>query len=167
MLYLKRFNKEDMKKQYEFVKELKSENGYQNDYYGMTYEEFLPMYEKRENHRKGINLPDGFVADSQFFLYNDDEIVGVFNLRHKLNDFLRTGPGHIGYCIGSNYRGKGYASCGIALLLKELDEIEDFNDEEVYMSCHVTNLASLKAQLKNGAYLVDIKNDHFLTRILL
>ena len=45
-------------------------------------------------------------------LVDEDVYVGVFNLRHCLNDFLREGPGHIGYCISEKYRGRGYATKG-------------------------------------------------------
>lgn len=164
-LILKRFNYEDMDIQYEFVCDIMSENGYQNDYFGMTREEFEPMFEKRENHRKGINLPNGFVADSQYFLYDDGDIVAVFNLRHTLNDFLRTGPGHIGYCVKDEYQGNGYATLGLHLAIKELVSMDTFDEEEVYISCNISNLASFKAQINNNAILVDINNDNFLTRV--
>ena len=93
---------------------LKDENGYINNVYGYSYEQFLEWIEKKRNWSLGKELPENFVADTTFVLADGDNYVGVFNLRHYLNDFLREGPGHIGYCISPAYRRKGYATKGLA-----------------------------------------------------
>ena len=121
MLYLKELNLEDIKKEYEFIKNTpKNENGFTNPYFGVTFEEFknikLPQI---INYSKGIDLPEGFVPETQYFLWDDEKIVGWFRLRHYLNDFLREGAGHIGYGIGKDYRGKGYANEGLKLTIEK------------------------------------------------
>ena len=40
-------------------------------------------------------------------------------------------------------------------------------EDEVYMSVYKDNIASLKVQQKNGAYIAGETEDHYLTRIKL
>ena len=50
----------------------------------------------------GVGLPDGWVPATKYILVNDEgDYVGIFNLRHRLTDFLRNGPGHIGYGVAA------------------------------------------------------------------
>ena len=142
----------------------KEENGYINSVYGYSYEQFLEWIEKKRNWSLGKELPENFVADTTFVLVDDDEYVGVFNLRHYLNDFLREGPGHIGYCISPIYRRRGYATKGLAMVLQKAKEI---GIEEAYMSVNKDNEASLKAQLSNGAYIHHESDTEYFTRIKL
>lgn len=165
MLKLKLFNKDDMKEQYNFVFDLKSENGFINEYYQMSYLEFSKMLKIRNDNRVGLSLPEGFVSCSQYFLWDNDKIVAIFNLRHYLTDFLRKGPGHIGFCVKEEYRGLGYATKGLSLAIEELINIDDFKDTEIYLSCHKDNVSSLKVQLNNKAYIKEEINDQILTRI--
>jgi len=165
MLYLKELNLEDIEKEYEFIKNTpKNENGFTNPYFGVTFEEFknikLPQI---INYSKGIDLPEGFVPETQYFLWDDEKIVGWFRLRHYLNDFLRDGAGHIGYGIGKEYRGKGYASEGLKLTIKKAWEI--IKEDEIYMSVHKDNPASLKVQQKNSAFIHHEDDKEFYTRI--
>ena len=39
-----------------------------------------------------VGLPDGWVPATKYILVNDEgDYVGIFNLRHRLTDFLRNG----------------------------------------------------------------------------
>lgn len=96
-------------------------------------------------------------------MWEDQEIVGLFKIRHYLNDFLANGPGHIGYAILPKYRGRGYATKGLALAIKECKKI--IPEDEIYLSVHKDNPSSLKVQEKNGAYIVGETEKEFLTRI--
>ena len=127
-----------------------NENGYMNNVYGYNYEQFLEWIEKKRNWSLGKELPEGFVPDTTYVLVDEDVYVGVFNLRHCLNDFLREGPGHIGYCISEKYRGRGYATKGLKLTLEKAGQR---SIHEVYMSVNKDNPASLRVQMKNGAYI--------------
>lgn len=165
MLYLKEVNFEDVEKEYEFIKNTpKIENGFTNPYFGITYEEFenikLPQI---INYSKGIDLPDGFVSETQYFLWDDEVIVGWFRLRHYLNDALKNGAGHIGYGIGKACRGKGYGTEGLRLTIEKAWEI--IKEDEIYMSVHKNNPASLQIQKKNGAYIHHEDDKEFFTRI--
>ena len=110
----------DYRKTYELYMTFpENENGYMNNVYGYNYEQFLEWIEKKRNWSLGKELPEGFVPDTTYVLVDEDVYVGVFNLRHCLNDFLREGPGHIGYCISEKYRGRGYATKGLKLTLEK------------------------------------------------
>ncbi len=164
MLDLRKINKSDIKKEYKFLQELTPENGFTNNNYGLTYEVFLnekyPMLKDIEN---GINLAEGYVPQTIYFLWNDNQIVGIFKLRHYLNDALREGAGHIGFAIHKDYRDKGYATKGLSLTLKEALTI--VREDEIIMSCNKTNIGSRKAQENNGAHIFREDDDHYYLKI--
>ena len=165
MLYLKKANLEDAGKEYAFIHETPAdENGFTNPYAHVREQEFLektlPMI---LGHEQGIGLPEGYVPETSFFLWNGEEIVGWFRLRHYLNDFLRQYHGHVGYCIGRAHRGKGYGAKGLALLLEQAWDI--IPEEAVYLSVHKDNPASLKVQQQNGAVICREDEENYYTRI--
>ena len=165
MLYLKEANFQDIEKEYEFITELPiNENGFTNPDYGVSRIDFENIVLPRIiNNSKGIDLPNGYVPSTEYFLWNDDIIVGLFRIRHKLNDFLRNGGGQIGYGIKKEYRGKGYASKGLSLIIEKAWSI--IEEDEIYMSVRKDNIASLIVQKKNGAYIHHEDETHFYTRI--
>lgn len=165
MLYLKEANTEDIEKEYEFITNTpENENGFTNPAFGCSREEFeneiLPKY---INTSKGVGLREGRVPETQFFLWDEDKIVGLFRIRHYLTEALANGAGHIGYGIGKEFRGKGYGSEGLRLTVEKAWGI--IKEDEIYMSVHKDNTASLKVQLKNGAYIHHEDEEEFYTRI--
>ena len=88
--------------------------------------------------------------------------VGIFNLRHRLTDFLRNGPGHIGYGVAREYRGHGYATAGLKLTLAKAREL---GIKEAYLSVHKTNPASLAVQQHCGARIDHEDKTEYYTRI--
>ena len=162
---LVRVQDSDYKKTYELYMTFpENENGYINNVYGYDYDRFLDWIELKRKWSKGEELPEGFVPDTTYVLVDEGKYVGVFNLRHCLNDFLREGPGHIGYCISKIYRGKGYATAGLKLTL---DMAKAIGIDEAYLSVHKDNPASLKVQQNNGAYIHHENDKEFFTRIAL
>lgn len=165
MLYLKEANREDIEKEYEFITNTpENENGFTNSDFGCSREEFeneiLPKY---LNRAKGIGLQEGRVPQTTFFLWNDNEIVGLFRIRHYLTETLAQGAGHIGYGIGKEFRGRGYASEGLRLTVEKAWGI--IREDEIYMSVSKDNPASLRAQMKNGAYIHHEDELEYYTRI--
>ena len=81
-------------------------------------------------------LPEGMVLATQFLCIrkSDNRLVGMIQVRHYLNDFLRTLGGHIGYSVRPSERRKGYASW----MLKNV------------VCCLDTNEGSRRTILKNG-----------------
>lgn len=141
------------------------ENGFQNDAYGLSMEEYKKFVERCVMDSKGIDLPDRKVPQTTYMLMENDHPVGIFKLRHYLNEALRNGAGHIGYGIVKKYRGKGYATMGLALMIQEAKKI--IREDEIYFSVHKDNPASLKAQMKNGAWIDHEDDEQYFTRIAL
>jgi len=117
----------------------------------------------KKRHEQGIDLPDGYVPDTAYVLVDKDHYVGLFNLRHYLNDALKEGAGHIGYGICKSYRGQGYATAGLALVIEEAKKI--IPEDEIYISVHKNNPASLTVQKKNGAIIHHEDEFNYYTRI--
>ena len=165
MLYLKKVNLEDIDEEYKAIKLMpENENGFENKYYNVTKEEFKnQVIPQLLNDSNGINLPDGYVPQTYFFLWNDNVIVGLFKIRHCLTESLRNGSGHIGYGILPDYRGEGYAKQGLLLAIDKCKGI--IKEDEIYLSVRKDNPASLRVQLDCGAYIVKETSDHYLTRI--
>ncbi len=165
MLYLKKANFEDAEKEYLFVKDIPSyENSFTNDWYNVSYDDFHKKAIKEMiSSSKGENLPEGYVPETFFFLWNDDEIVGQFRLRHFLCESLKAGSGHIGYFIRKDFRGKGYAKEGLKLLLETAREI--IPEDEIYLRVDKENTASLKVILYNEGYIHSEDEDKYYLRI--
>ena len=167
MLYLKKVNYEDADEEYKAIKKMPAiENGFENKYYNVTKDEFInEVIPRLLKNSEGIDLPDGYVPDTYFFLWDDDKIVGLFKIRHCLNDFLRNGPGHVGYGILPEYRGKGYAKKGLFLAIEKCKEL--IKEDEIFLSVNKDNPASLIVQLKCGAFIAGENQEEYLTRIKL
>lgn len=167
MLVLKKINYEDIDKEYEaIIKIPHNENGFENKYYNVSKEKFKnEIIPKLLKNSEGVDLPEGYVPDTYFFLWNNQEIIGLFKIRHYLNDALKNGAGHIGYTILKNYRKNGYATKGLELAIEECKKI--IKEDEIYLSSHKSNPSSLKVQIKCGAYLYGENEDEYFTRIKL
>lgn len=109
----------------------------------------LKLYEKEET------CPEGKVPAVQFITVrkSDNKVVGVINVRLKLNAFLEHFAGHIGDCVRPSERKKGYGSAQISLALKYCKEI---NLSPIMITCKVDNIASDKTILNNGGVLNSI-----------
>jgi len=102
-----------------------------------------------ENEAAGIGLKPGWVPVTKYILVNDQgEYVGIFNLRHELNDALMEGAGHIGYGIAPEWRGRGYATEGLRLLLiKARDEFGNCSGMGGKTNCGVLSYAYVDAEM--------------------
>ena len=152
-----------------FLSTTPSENGFENPYFKITPEEYMHrVIPERYKASKGIGLKPNYVPDTYFFLYNEnDTIVGLFKIRHYLNDTLKNGAGHIGYIIKREYRNHGYATIGIHLALKKLKHLALLRETEAYFQISRDNIYSYKALIKNKAYIVKMTEDYIYLRIKL
>lgn len=114
-----------------------------------SYDEWLSHV--INNSRKETVQPD-WVASSTFFgvRESDEKIVGMIDIRHYLNDFLREYGGHIGYAVRPSERRKGYATEMLALALRYC---ETLGLEKVMLGCYKDNLASVRTIEKCGGVL--------------
>lgn len=165
MLEIRELNWQDADAIYQVLKELPAdENGFMNPYHGIYKETFMhETMAELINIANGINLKPGHVPQTYYFLWEENHIVGVYKLRHYLNEHLRNGSGHIGYGILPAYRNQGYAKKGLALLLEIAKDV--IREDEIYMASHKDNPASLHVQLANGAYIHHDEEEEVYTRI--
>ena len=162
---LRKINWEDAADQWEYTTALpEDENGLTNPYHGVSFEEYtenvLPTLISYEH---PVNMPDWFVPESYYYLWDGDRLVGEFRIRHHLTEALRSGAGHIGYSIRKDARGKGYGTEGLKLTAEIAEKIVP--EEEIYLRVNKDNIASRKVMLKNGAYQVGEDETHFFMRI--
>lgn len=165
MLYLKEINYEDIEKEYLFVRDMPvDENGLTNKWHGISREDFENKAIKEMiAFQKGENLPEGFVPETFLFLWNDDEIVGQFRIRHYLCESLRVGAGHIGYFIKKEFRGRGYAKEGLRQTLQVARNI--IPEDEIYLRVNKDNPTSLHVMINNGGYIKYEDESKFYVRI--
>lgn len=155
----------DISKEADFVRDMpEDENGMTNDFCGISREKYesdvLPLLEANE---KGEQLPEGYVPETVFFLWDKEEIVGQFHLRHHLCPSLENGSGHIGYYVAPEHRGKGYATEGLRLTLEEAKRIVP--EDEIYLRVLKSNPSSLRVMFKNGGYVHHEDGEHIFVRI--
>lgn len=97
---------------------------------------------------KGVNLPEGWVPDSTFWLINENKrVLGAVNIRHRLTKRLLDRGGHIGYGIRPSERQKGYAT---KLLALSLEKVKEFGVQKALITCDESNIGSLRTILNNG-----------------
>lgn len=101
---------------------------------------------REETVRKGLVQATTYMAISN----NDDRLVGMINIRHRLNDSLLSVGGHIGYSVRNSERQKGYATEMLRLALKKCKEL---GLERVLITCDKDNIASAKTIINNNAIL--------------
>ena len=101
--------------------------------------------EKTEAAHLGIGLKEGYVPDTVLFLMDNGQFVGVFDVRHRLTEFLLKRGGHIAYQIFPEYRKKGYCKAGLKLCLKWV--LENLGEEKALLSCHEDNEGSYRTML--------------------
>lgn len=94
-------------------------------------------------------VPEGKVCATQYILVRerDGKLLGMLQLRHELNDYLRLYAGHIGYSVRPSERRRGYAAAMLALGLREA---RARGLRRVLITCHVSNEASRRTILANG-----------------
>ncbi len=110
--------------------------------------DFEKMIGWLEDHENGVNLQEGWVPDSTFWLVaGDHRIVGAVNIRHKLTKFLMDRGGHIGYGIRPSERRKGYAT---QLLKLALVEAKQLGINQALVVCDKGNIASERTIIRNG-----------------
>lgn len=114
-------------------------------------DDFTSLVKRLKDDVQGSGMPAGFVPHSTFWLVKDGSyMIGVSNLRHRLNDRLEREGGHIGLGIRPSERGKGYGSL---LLQKTLIRAKAMGMDRVLLTCNKDNHPSARVIVKNGGVL--------------
>ena len=162
---LRKLNLNDAYAEWEYISNLpEDENGLTNSFHGVGWEKYKDeVLPKMMSYENPIDMPDWFVPQTYYYLWDGECLVGEFRIRHHLTDALKNGAGHIGYSIKKEYRGKGYATKGLELTLEIARTI--IPEDEIYLRLLKSNKASLRVMEKNGARCVGEDDEHFFMRI--
>ena len=127
-----------------------------DEHYYKRYEKSLENFQEYindlYNYSLGINLSEGNVKYSTFWLIDNNVVVGVVRVRHQEIKYA----GHIGYDISPYYRNKGY---GTEILNLALEKAKEIGIKEAIITCNINNVASKKIIEKNNGKLLRISFD--------
>jgi len=160
MIYLSRLNKNNGICELEYLRKIpECENGFYNPASLenlQNLESFMKWLEVKERESLGINLKEGYVPQSIYWVMENEEIIGIGKIRHYLNENLLICGGHIGLGISSCYRGKGVGTKALKLLLEEA--LKAYGIERVLLTNNESNVASRRIVEKCGGELESIIN---------
>ncbi len=110
-----------------------------------SYEEWLTLVTRNADPK---TVSENWVVTDTFFAVreSDDRIIGMIDLRHTLNEFLKD-LGNCGYSVRPSERRKGYAT---EMLCKLASKAREAGMKELRISVEKTNTASRKVIQKNG-----------------
>lgn len=162
---LRKLNLKDAYEEWKYTSNLpEDENGLTNPFHGVSWEKYKDeVLPKLMSYEKPVDMPEWFVPETYYYLWDNDCLIGEFRIRHYLTEALRSGAGHIGYSIGKEYRGRGYATKGLELTLEVARTIVP--EDEIYFRLLKSNIASLRVMEKNGAKCVGEDEEHLFMRI--
>jgi len=113
-------------------------------------ESFEEWYSTFYDNLREETVREGFVPSSTYMAISNDDgrLIGMIDIRHRLNDYLLNFGGHIGYSVRKSERKKGYATEMLRLALKECIKL---NIKKVLITCDKDNVFSAKTMINNGA----------------
>lgn len=165
-IYLRQLSLEDSKDCYELLHHIgKAENDFTNPVSEMSFEEFKIWLKQQDEWSKGSKLPDGYVPQYCYWLIDNNIPVGFGKIRLGLTEQSRREGGNIGYAIDSRYRGRGYGTKLLSLLLQKSKEL---GNEEILITVKKYNYSSKGVAEKNGCTIIKETNDwwYFSTKKL-
>mgnify|MGYP001620197873 CR=1 FL=1 len=112
--------------------------------------DFADFVKRIRSRARGMNLPDGYVPDSFYWLMDGSTYVGWVSIRYRLTPHLRIVGGHIGYAIRLSKRRRGYGTKILALALRKARQL---GIKKVLVTCDDTNVGSIKIIERNGGVL--------------
>lgn len=148
MIIAREFKKEDQTKLLDMINEI---NNFDCNFEGLTnireivsYDSFLEQLEKNK-HQEFVK-PE-YSPQTTFGVFDDNKLVGGFNLRHTIKGNLIHHGGNIGYLIRPSERRKRYGTIMFGLALEKAKEL---GLDKVLVSCREDNTGSAKVIENNG-----------------
>ena len=102
---------------------------------------------------RGEGLEDGRVPGTTLFLVDEDRILAVANVRHRLTEHLRRFGGHVGFSVRPSDRYRGHATRlleGVKKYVRGNLEID-----RLLVTCDSENVASARVIEKCGGVFED------------
>ena len=152
---LRKLSVSDGQDVYRLLQRMPEENGFQNTAYGLSYQAFQRWLVAQDACSRGENLQVDYVPQTLYWCYAGNVPVGIAKLRHYLHDGLREVGGHIGYGVAPAFRGKGYATEMLSLVLQKAAEM---GIEKVLLTVMKANVASQRVMEKCGGVREKQKN---------
>jgi len=117
-----------------------------------TAETFEDWYSAICDNLKEETVRDGLVPSTTYMAIStdDDRLIGMIDIRHRLNDNLLNFGGHIGYSVRKSERQQGYAT---EMLTLGLIKCKKMNIKKALITCSKDNIASAKTIINNGGKL--------------
>ncbi len=159
-IYLKKLALNDGIKELEYIRTVpKEENGFYNpaNEEDMKDEQsFKKWILNKIDEEQSINLKEGYVPQTIYWVMKDDNIIGIGKIRHYLNKNLLEHGGLIGLAISEYCRDKGIGTTSLNMLLDKA--INDYDIEDVLLTNNEDNIASRRIVEKCGGQLEKIEN---------
>ena len=104
-----------------------------------------------QQNRSEQTVCPGLVPATTFLAVDaDGKLIGMIDIRHRLNEGLLRFGGNIGYSVRPCCRRQGYATQMLALALEECRKMQM---QKVLVTCNKENIGSAKTIQKNGGVL--------------
>lgn len=118
----------------------------------------ISVWKKMLSHLEKANYQQR-VQSFQYFLVDDnEEVIGIADIKPKLNKQLEQDGGHISYSTRPKYQKQGYGKANLKLLLGEARKL---GLSEILLTCHKDNEGSKAIILFYGG---ELKNTIVLNR---
>ena len=102
------------------------------------------------DNRSEETVRPGLVPASTLLALEDGGLVGMIDIRHRLNKYLTQYGGHIGYSVAPAHRRRGYAT---AILAQGLTVCRELGLTRVLVTCNSGNTASARTIQRNSGVL--------------
>ncbi|MGF1777302.1 GNAT family N-acetyltransferase [Vibrio nomapromontoriensis] len=138
----------------EFYNDFSKHDAGNSDYYREGVLDFSGYVQRLLDEAQGVNLKQGYVPCSHFWLVHQGTIVGAIRIRHRIDTpFLSLEAGHIGYDIAPRFRGRGL---GKRMLAEALPNARQLGLAQVMITADEDNMASRGVIEANGGILQDV-----------